>query len=108
MAQKITLQVNGVGHDILVDDPDMPLLYALRDDIGLNNPRLGCGLGQCGACTVHLNGVPVRSCSLPVSAVGASKITTLHGLGIARSRIRCRRPGSKSRSINAAIASTVG
>ncbi|MFM2444572.1 MAG: hypothetical protein RJB09_1758 [Pseudomonadota bacterium] len=81
MAHTITLQVNDARHDITVDDPDMPLLYALRDDLGLNNPRFGCGLGQCGACTVHVDGVPVRSCSLPVSAVGAGKITTLHGLG---------------------------
>ncbi|MDB5545200.1 MAG: (2Fe-2S)-binding protein [Hyphomicrobiales bacterium] len=81
MTQTITLQVNGVRHDIAVHDPDMPLLYALRDDLGLNNPRFGCGLGQCGACTVHVDGVPVRSCSLAVSAVGDSKITTLHGLG---------------------------
>jgi nicotinate dehydrogenase subunit A len=81
MTQTITLRVNGVRHDIAVDDPEMPLLYALRDDLGLNNPRFGCGLGQCGACTVHVDGVPVRSCSLPVNAVGEAEIKTLHGLG---------------------------
>jgi nicotinate dehydrogenase subunit A len=81
MTQKMTLTVNGHQHKISVDDPDMPLLYALRDDLGLNNPRFGCGLGQCGACTVHVDGVPTRSCSLPVSAIGKAKITTLHGLG---------------------------
>ena len=63
MAQKMTLNVNGHRHTISVDDPDMPLLYALRDDLALNNPRFGCGLGQCGACTVHVDGVPTRSCS---------------------------------------------
>jgi nicotinate dehydrogenase subunit A len=81
MPHALTLDVNGRAHAIEVDDPDMPLLYALRDELGLNNPRFGCGLGQCGACTVHVDGVPVRSCSLPVSAVGDGKVTTLHGLG---------------------------
>ena len=59
----------------------MPLLYALRNDIGLNNPHFGCGLAQCGACTVHLDGQPIRSCITPVSAVGNGKIVTLAGLG---------------------------
>ena len=66
MAQKFTLNVNGKDHTIEAE-PDMPLLYALRDDLGMNNPRFGCGLAQCGACTVHLNGVPVRSCVTPMS-----------------------------------------
>jgi nicotinate dehydrogenase subunit A len=77
---KITLDVNGKSHTIDAD-PDMPLLYALRNDIGLNNPKFGCGLAQCGACTVHVNGEPVRSCVTPVSAVGNGKIVTLAGLG---------------------------
>jgi nicotinate dehydrogenase subunit A len=81
MAQKITLRVNGQAHDIEVDDPEMPLLYALRDDIGLNNPRFGCGLAQCGACTVHIDGVATRSCVTPVSALAGREITTLGGLG---------------------------
>jgi nicotinate dehydrogenase subunit A len=59
----------------------MPLLYALRDDLGLNNPRFGCGLGQCGACTVQLDGRPVRSCMTPTSAAVGHEITTLAGLG---------------------------
>jgi nicotinate dehydrogenase subunit A len=80
-AQSITLLVDGTTRTITVDDPDMPLLYALRDDLGLNNPRFGCGLGQCGACTVHIDGRPARSCITPVSSVGDSKITTLAGLG---------------------------
>ena len=62
-------------------DPDMPLLYALRDDLGLNNPHFGCGLAQCGACTVHIDGQPMRSCVTPVSAVGTARVTTLAGLG---------------------------
>jgi aerobic-type carbon monoxide dehydrogenase small subunit (CoxS/CutS family) len=80
-AQSVTLLVDGKTRTIAVDDPDMPLLYALRDDLGLNNPRFGCGLGQCGACTVHIDGRPARSCITPVSSVGDSKITTLAGLG---------------------------
>lgn len=59
----------------------MPLLYALRDNLGLHGPRFGCGLGQCGACTVHVDGYAVRSCVTPVSAVGKKRIVTLEGLG---------------------------
>ena len=73
MTQKFTLNVNGNAHTVDAD-PDMPLLYALRDDLGLNNPHFGCGLAQCGACTVHLDGQPVRSCITPISAVGDAKI----------------------------------
>ena len=80
MAQ-ITLNIDGKTRAIEVDDPDMPLLYALRDDLAMNNPRFGCGLGQCGACTVQIDGRAVRSCITPVAAVGAGKITTLAGLG---------------------------
>jgi nicotinate dehydrogenase subunit A len=80
MMQKFTLNVNGKTHTVDAD-PDMPLLYALRDDIGLNNPHFGCGLAQCGACTVHMDGVAIRSCITPVSSVGAAKVVTLAGLG---------------------------
>jgi nicotinate dehydrogenase subunit A len=80
MNQKFTLNVNGQDHAVDAD-PDMPLLYALRDDIGLNNPHFGCGLAQCGACTVHLDGQPIRSCVTPVSSVGDGKVVTLAGLG---------------------------
>ena len=83
MAQQIALSVNGSAVEISVDDPDMPLLYALRNDLDLRGPRFGCGLGQCGACTVIVDGEAVRSCQLPLSAVGAGKITTLEGLGTA-------------------------
>jgi len=80
MNKPFTLTVNGTAHRIEAD-PDMPLLYALRDDLGLNNPHFGCGLAQCGACTVHLDGQPIRACATPLSAVGGGKITTLAGLG---------------------------
>ena len=81
MAQQIALNVNGRAVTVAVDDPDMPLLYALRNDLELHGPRFGCGLGQCGACTVLMDGEAVRSCQLPVSAVGDGNITTLEGLG---------------------------
>ena len=80
MSTHIVLDIDGRQHAIEAD-PDMPLLYALRDDLSFDNPRFGCGLGQCGACTVHVDGTPTRSCLLPVSAVGAAKIVTLAGLG---------------------------
>jgi len=80
MNQPITLNVNGHAHTVDAD-PDMPLLYALRNDVGLNNPHFGCGLAQCGACTVHLDGQPTRSCVTPLSAVGKAEIVTLAGLG---------------------------
>ena len=65
VAKRIELNVDGKAHTIDAE-PDMPLLYALRDDLGLTNPRFGCGLGECGACTVLLDGEPVRSCSISV------------------------------------------
>jgi nicotinate dehydrogenase subunit A len=80
MSQRFSLNVNGKSHEVDID-PDMPLLYALRNDIGLNNPHFGCGLAQCGACTVHLDGQPIRSCIAPVNTVGESRIVTLAGLG---------------------------
>src|ERR1700723_3349501 len=78
--QSISLDVNGRSARLTIDDPAMPLLYALRDDLGLHGPRFGCGLGQCGACTVHIDGVAVRSCVMPLSAV-KGKVITLEGLG---------------------------
>jgi len=81
MPKTIPLHVNGRPTRVTVDDPDMPLLYALRDNLGLHGPRFGCGLRQCGSCTVHIDGSPVRSCVTPLSAVGRKKIVTLEGLG---------------------------
>jgi nicotinate dehydrogenase subunit A len=79
--QIISLDVNGRTVRLTIDDPEMPLLYALRNDLGLHGPRFGCGLGQCGACTVHLDGSAIRSCLFPaVSAVG-HRVVTLEGLG---------------------------
>ena len=76
------LNVNGKSVSVFVDDPTVPLLYVLRDDLGLRGPRFGCGLAQCGACTVHIDGVAVRSCVMPLSAV-KGKVITLEGLGSA-------------------------
>lgn len=80
MEKKLAFRVNGRPQSIQVD-PDKPLLYVLRDELGLNNPRFGCGLAQCGACTVHLNGSPIRSCAVPVAAAAGAEITTVAGLG---------------------------
>ncbi|MBA4058224.1 MAG: (2Fe-2S)-binding protein [Marivirga sp.] len=78
MAQ-YNLQINGRNYEADVD-ADTPLLWVLRDNLGLVGTKFGCGIAQCGACTVHLNGNAVRSCTLPVSAVGTSKVTTIEGL----------------------------
>lgn len=75
------LRVNGRSVAVTVEDPDTPLLYVLRDELGLSNPRFGCGLGQCGACTVLIDGAPARSCAVPIAAVHEARITTLEGLG---------------------------
>ncbi|MGO9047820.1 MAG: (2Fe-2S)-binding protein [Xanthobacteraceae bacterium] len=82
MAISKTLNVNGERITTAVDDPDMPLLYLLRGNLGLHGPRFGCGLAQCGACTVHVDGKAVRSCVLPLSSVDdGNKVVTLEGLG---------------------------
>jgi len=73
------LTVNGKSHDIDID-PATPLLWALRDHVGLTGTKYGCGIAQCGACTVHIDGEAVRSCSLPVSAVEGKAVTTIEGL----------------------------
>ena len=74
------IMVNGQQHTVDAA-PDTPLLYVLRNDLGLNGPKFGCGLSQCGACAVHLDGKPVRSCVTPLSQVGSQAVTTLEGLG---------------------------
>lgn len=82
MAQRKSLNVNGRTARVSVDDLDMPLLYTLRDNLALHGPRFGCGLGQCGACTVHIDGRAVRSCITPLSQITEQqKIVTLEGLG---------------------------
>src|SRR5512140_399766 len=80
MAKSKLLNVNGKRVSVTYDDPQMPLLYALRDDLGLHGPRFGCGLGQCGSCTVHVDGEAVRSCVVTVASVAGKKVTTLEGL----------------------------
>jgi len=79
---KINLVVDG-KRETVDADPAMPLLYALRDDLKLNNPKFGCGRAQCGACTVHVNGVATRSCVTPVGSAADKNVTTLSGLGSA-------------------------
>jgi len=82
MSSSVPLNVNGRASAVEVDDPDMPLLYALRNNLGLHGPRFGCGLGQCGSCAVHIDGEVVRSCITPLSAIGpGQRIVTLEGLG---------------------------
>ena len=75
----ITLKVNNKSYTVEAD-PKMPLLWAIRDLVGLTGTKYGCGIAQCGACTVHLAGAPIRSCSVPVSAVGNKDITTIEGI----------------------------
>jgi len=80
VTERISLQVNGKTHSVDVE-PDTPLLYVLRNDLQQNGPKYGCGLGQCGACTVIMDGRAMRSCVLPVSVAKSAAITTLDGLG---------------------------
>jgi isoquinoline 1-oxidoreductase alpha subunit len=74
------LNVNGKSHDIVVD-PDTPLLWVLRDTLGLRGTKFGCGAAQCGACTVHVDGVATRSCSVPIQQIGTAAVTTIESLG---------------------------
>jgi len=79
MAKRISITVNGKRHQVTAS-ANTPLLYVLRNELGLQGPRFGCGLAQCGACTVHVGGRALRSCVTPVAAVGTQKVTTLEGL----------------------------
>jgi nicotinate dehydrogenase subunit A len=81
MATTVSFVLNGKQRSIRVDDPEMPLLYALRNDLDLHGPRFGCGLAQCGSCTVHVNGQAVRSCRFAVSKAAGARVVTLEGLG---------------------------
>jgi nicotinate dehydrogenase subunit A len=78
---RLTLRVNGESHDVDLGDPDTPLLYVLRDDLRMRGPKFGCGLGQCGACTVIVDGQAIRSCITVATSVQGQDITTLEGLG---------------------------
>src|SRR5207253_5331598 len=80
MDKMITLTVNGARHQLDIE-PDTPLLWVLRDELGLTGTKYGCGIAQCGACTVLADGQPIRSCSTPVAAVTKAKITTIESLG---------------------------
>ena len=80
---RFELQVNGDARTVEVDDANEPLLYVLRDTLGLTGAKFGCGLGQCGTCTVLIDGEPVRSCVVPVSRAAQRKVTTIEGLGTA-------------------------
>jgi len=95
--------LNGKSHEVEVD-PSTPLLWVLREQVGLTGTKYGCGIAQCGACTVHLNGEAVRSCSLPVSEAEGKQVTTSKGWPRTESCTRCRRRGSTTTCRNAAIA----
>ena len=100
-----TLNVNGKSHQVDVD-PDTPLLYVLRDNLGLHGPKFGCGLAQCGSCSVLIDGKAVRSCTYAVGKVGSGKIVTLEAWGRRRSPTPCSKRLSRSRRPSAATAST--
>lgn len=76
----VTVTINGVSHEIDAD-PEMPLLWALRDTLGMTGTKYGCGIGACGACTVHVDGQATRSCLTPLASVGGKSVTTIEGLG---------------------------
>ena len=80
LAVQYTLHVNGGNYTVDVDS-DTPLLWVLRDEVELKGTKFGCGVGICGACTVHLDGAPVRSCTIPISAIGKAAVTTIEGIG---------------------------
>src|SRR5438105_7185604 len=99
----IHIKVNGRLRTLELD-PTTPLLFVLGDELGLRGPKFGCGMAQCGACTVILRGHVVRSCVTPVSAVGSDEITTLEGLGTPENLIPSNRPSSTMGRPNAAFA----
>ena len=99
------LNVNGTVHTVEVE-PDTPLLWVIREQLGLTGTKYGCGIAQCGACTVHIDGAATRSCSLPVERRHGEQEDRHHRRPVAgRRSIRCRRPGSRSTCRNAATAS---
>ena len=82
----VTLKVNGQSHTLDIE-PEMPLLWALRDELGLTGTKFGCGIAQCGACTVHIGGVAMRSCSVPVAAAAGKDVVTIEGLASADGKL---------------------
>ena len=97
----IPLQINGQRHEIDVS-PDTPLLWVLRDLLGLTGTKFGCGIAQCGACTVHLDGKPLRSCLLAVGTIGNRKITTIEAIGETPAGARVQATGSSFPKASAA------
>jgi isoquinoline 1-oxidoreductase subunit alpha len=89
-AAMIALTINGKRHEVDVP-PDMPVLWVLRDVLGMTGTKFGCGMALCGACTVHLDGQPIRSCVTPVSAIGQGKITTIEAIGATRNGARVQK-----------------
>jgi isoquinoline 1-oxidoreductase alpha subunit len=85
-----TIEVNGQAREVTVD-LDTPLLWVLRDELGMTGTKFGCGIAQCGACTVHVEGVPTRSCRLPVGQVGGRAVTTIEGIGATSSGARVQK-----------------
>ena len=100
----VTLNVNGRTHEVKAD-PQTPLLYVLRNDLQLNGAKFGCGLGQCGSCTVVVDGKPVFSCVTPIMLLEGRKIVTLEGLGTVEQPGPLQRHSSRSRQPSAATAS---
>ena len=96
----ITIEVNGERETVDVS-PDTPLLWTLRDVIGLTGTKFGCGIAQCGACTVQIDGQPVRSCLLPVGSIGDRKVTTIEGIGATEAGRKIQKAwlGSRSRAM---------
>jgi nicotinate dehydrogenase subunit A len=99
----VDIKVNGTTHSVPAA-PDTPLLYVLRNDLGLNAAKFGCGLAQCGACTVLVDGKALRSCVTPIDTLGKSEIVTLESLGTIDRPHPCRRHSSPSRRRSAATA----
>ena len=99
----LQLTINGKVHDVDVE-PDTPLLWVIRDTVGLTGTKYGCGIAQCGACTVDVDGVATRSCGMQVSDAVGKKITTIEGLAQNGMLHRCSRPGSSTTCRNAATA----
>ena len=101
---KITIRVNGRTREVESDDPDVPLLYLLRNDLGLTGTHFGCGLAQCGACTVLVGGRAIRSCITPAPSVGNRNVITIEGLGSPEQPDPLQPPSSRSRPRSAATA----